>query len=229
MERICRSQRLFDIFMLQRKIYILKTGPYNPTDTGLSRYDGFERITTQCHSPHLSDPDYVRENVDLKKVSDTNLIFCSQALRTQETSKIVKGLLEKPVEIEITPCLNEVKFSLKTLLSKEEYKYEGSNFVRKRFIEAFINDTLLEKRAQILERINGLFELLKTQPTERKIVCVSHSFFMKILQSYTEDNSLFNNPKLLRRYFDSAKRTFECCEAFEFRVTYNNLTKVELI
>lgn len=215
--------------MFERKVYILKTGPYNPTEGGLSRYDGFERITTQDYSPHLSDPNYVWKNVELDKISNANLIFCSQALRTQETAGTIKSLLQRQVKIEITPCLNEVKFSLKALLSEAEYKREGSTLVRKRFIEDFINDTLLEKKAQISERIKGVLALLKTQPIEQKIVCVSHSFFMKILHTHVLEDRLFENPKLLYKYFDFTKRTFECCEGFELKITYNDLTKVELI
>lgn len=205
--------------MSKKKIYILKTGPYNPEIKGLSKYESYDLITTQKYSPGISDRDYVKEHTDRRRIKNVEVILCSELKRTRKTAGVIKGIInDQTIRMVPTHLLNEVKFSMKVLVTEEEYKTHGSNIVRERFIEHFIADTLLESRKEIFERIQNLMELLNDRYRGKKVLCVSHSFFMKILSVYLKDKKLFEDPRVLKKYLDPKKRTFGFCEGFEFTV-----------
>ncbi|MEK7497973.1 MAG: histidine phosphatase family protein, partial [Patescibacteria group bacterium] len=186
------------------KIYIRKTFKYNPCHSGLPKYESYEAVTRQTYSPEIIMPEK-HEKFDLPT-------FCSSLIRCVQTAKATS--CGKTVELD---DLREIKFSLHDLVSKKEFETDGSVLVRKRFIEAFIKDTLLESRTQTKKRMDSLLKKLKNLP-DRDYLLVSHSFYMKILQGYLCDKELFRKPRLLRKYFDPLVKTFENGEGFEFDV-----------
>jgi hypothetical protein len=191
-----------------KKIQFKKIYKYDPTFEGkYSKYQGYKLITLQKNSPGILPGDHEAQSVRFKKV------FTSSLLRGAESGKYISNKIN--INHEKTKDLNEIKFDLEKLLSEEEFNNMGSNLVRQRFIESFIKDSLNESRKNIktrilrlLKRINGL------ENGYHLFIC--HSFFMKIFQIYLMDNSLFENPKIVHKYFDPTKKTFEFGEGFEF-------------
>jgi len=203
------------------KVSILKTAKYNPIQDNLSKYESLDLITKGEYSPPITaDFHEIVLAVDKEAVSDADFILHSPSLRAAQTAQIIKETLGPKAVLLETPYLSEVKFSLKDLVLQKEYEEQGSNLVRKRFIESFMaNDKKIESRELLLSRINGLFDLLKSHEyQEKRIVCISHSFFMKILQIFLKEPTLFENPTLLSKYFDWQKRTFEFCQGFYINV-----------
>ena len=192
--------------------FVRKTFKYDPTFGGLySRYRGYALTSLQKRSPSIKKASNL---VDIPSRL-TNPIFCSPLKRGRETAFFVRS--NKGLDIKILKELNEIKFSLKRLLTEEEYNKYGSDLVRERFIEAFVNDCLSEKRIDIKRRITRLLYKLKNLP-DGYYLLVSHSFLMKILQSYVKNKNLFKDPRILLKSFDYAKKTFNHGYGFEFNI-----------
>lgn len=203
---------------MSNDVLILKTAEYNPIYDGPSKYESLDLITTFQFSPGITHPKKVISILNLDKLEGVQIIVHSSLRRARETAKAISSIMKNNSEILESNALDEVRFSLKNLVSAEEYEKNGSNLVRQRFIEAFIEDALLEKRGQIFGRILTLGRLLRglNAPDGKKILCVSHSFFMKILAVFLKEPKFFDSPVLLRKYFNPKKRTFEFCQGFEF-------------
>lgn len=204
--------------MFSKKILILKTGEYNPVFNGLSKYESLNLITTYQYSPGIISPEKVGADLNKNTLLGIKIIVHSSLRRARETARVIKNLLEERPQVLTSNYLSEVKFSLKDLLTQNEYENEKSNLVRQRFIEGFIKNTLLETREEIFIRIKNLGQFLKKLEagSNAKIICVSHSFFMKILQIYLIDDRLFDSPEILAKHFNPSQRTFEFCQGFEF-------------
>lgn len=203
--------------MTKTKIYMVKTGPYNPVREGMSKYQSYDTITTQQFSPGITGQKDVVNQLNIELFSGAGVIMCSTLRRCYETAQIITELLGVGVATP-TELLNEVKFSMYSLATEEEYQREGSNIIRARFIDHFIADTLLETRKQLFGRVQGLFNIIRESYYGKCVVCVSHSFFMKLLSTYLKDRRLFEKPEILREYFDPTKKTFQFCESFSFYV-----------
>jgi len=189
-----------------KKIYVRKILKYDPTFGGkLSKYKGYSLIGLQKIDPRIEKGKRLNFN---KNVS---LVFCSELKRGQETAKTYG------FEFKILDLLNEIKFNLGDLLAEHEYSKFGSALVRKRFVEKFIKDELEEKRIAIKKRITNLLKLLRELP-EGSYMLISHSFFMKILETYLKEDNLFEEPILVKKYFDINHKTFDFGKGFEFNV-----------
>lgn len=195
-----------------KKIFIRKVFPYEPTFNGkYSRYQGYCLSALQKESPSIK----TECSIMIEGIVQSP-IYCSSLKRGQETAACF-GKKMGVTKIFQTPHLNEVLFDLKNLVSEEEYRSLGSNLVRKQFIQAFIEDRLLESRSNLEKRINFLFEDLNKLKGGNYLL-ISHSFFMKILQVYLKDGQLFNHPEILKVNFDYQQKTFEFGEGFEFNL-----------
>lgn len=105
----------------------------------------------------------------------------------------------------ILNLLNEIPFELSQLCTQEEWFNQGSLIVRKRFKEAFINDTLLIKRHLIFEQIEDLINICKKLDSE--IAVVSHSFRIKLIEAYIKTKGkIKDEPDLIEGFiFDNQK------------------------
>lgn len=192
-------------------IYFRKILKYNPTfGNQFSKYEGYSQITLQQTDPSIE----IKQTDSLEVLTPISFpVFASSLKRGQDTAR--KYFDEN--KIVCLEELREIKFDLAKLLTNEEYLAQGSNLVRQRFIEAFIKDDLREKRSQIEDRIKFLMEKF-SRLDEGNYLAISHSFFMKIFEIYTQNNNLFSNPKIFKKYFDPNKKTFEFGEGFEFKI-----------
>ena len=138
------------------------------------------------------------------------VVYCSPALRAIQTARVLAPKARMVIEED----LREIGFDLGELLSKTEYEKQGSNLVRKRFIEAFVEDNLGESRRQIGKRIERVLGKI-SRLDEEKILVVSHSFLLKVVESLLKEETIFSNPHLLDSLFNYQKRTFCPGEGFE--------------
>lgn len=192
-----------------KNIFVRKIFKYDPTVNGkYSRYDGYRLMGLRKLDPEIIRLKRTISGIQVEK------IYCSGLRRGKETAKLLKKHfgVEK---VNILPKLNEIVFDLEDLLTKDEYQQYGSDLMRKRFIESFAKDCLVEKRKQIKRRMDELIIAVGIQK-EENILLVSHSFFMKILQVYLKDGELFDKPKKLEKFFNMNQKTFEFGEGFEF-------------
>lgn len=192
-------------------IYFRKILKYDPTINGkYSKYVGYSKITSQEIDPGIEFP--IEHSLNIPPSLEPT-VFSSKLLRSVQT--VNQYFNEK--EIIYLKELNEIQFELTSLLSKKEYEEEGSNLVRQRFIEAFIEDNLVEKRRETQARMDQLIKNFSSLKSGNYLV-VSHSFFMKLLDIYLKNRNLFQQPTIIRKHFDFREKTFEFGEGFDFLI-----------
>jgi broad specificity phosphatase PhoE len=188
-----------------KKIVVRKIFSYDPTFAGkYSKYVGYALIAKKKLDPSIEDGEAFKKNFDT--------VFCSSLKRGIQSAKRYSN-----TKIEKLSLLDEISFDLTQLLSKEEYKRFGSNLVRQRFVEAFVTDNLDESRKSLKSRIKILIKKLEELP-EGDYLLVSHSFFMKIVEVFLKEDSLFDNPDLVRKHFNTDNKTYEFGSGFEFKL-----------
>jgi hypothetical protein len=189
-----------------KKIVVRKIFKYDPTMSGkYSKYEGYRLIGLQKLDPGVMVGNYEgREKFGM--VLNSTLKRGIQSTKYYDADKSMSSGL-----------LNEIQFDLRDLLSESEYLEGGSNLVRKRFVETFLSNGLREKRINIERRIDSLFSQLNSLQ-DGKHLLISHSFFMKVLQIYLMENSLFKHPEILAKYFDVNEKTYNFGSGFEFNL-----------
>ena len=196
------------------KVEVIKIGKYDPSQNGkYSRYEGYCLSTKQVADFPLQEGacDELQKHPAIK-----NNLFHSTLLRGIQTA----NCLPKATETKVAPLseLKEVPFKLEDLLSEEEFEKNGSNLVRERFVQAFIDNKLPETRQQINDRIGFLLEILRNcESTEVSVI--SHSFLMKMLEAITSGIDIFQNPNLLASVIPADKKTYPFGGGFQFVLT----------
>lgn len=190
------------------RIKIVKIASYGSNILKLNKYDFYTRSSRQEIDPGVDTP--ISYELQYKKHSYKKA-YCSELERAiasaRYLSKKVVGIKE----------LNEIKFDLKKLLSREEYMKYGSKLVRERFVNAFIEDNLLEPRKSVMTRVDKLIDRF-SKSIDDEFVCVSHSFFMKVLEASIDGCDLSRSPELIRGYIDVDQKTYKFGEGFIINV-----------
>jgi broad specificity phosphatase PhoE len=132
--------------------------------------------------------------------------MCSPLKRALSTAQT---LGDQP---QVCEDLCEVRFDLSKLVTREEFEKMGSELVRERFVEGFIQDTLSEKRKEILSRAERILDTIRN--SAEPLVMVSHSFFMKIIQAHCESKNLEEDPTIIREYILRKEKTYEFGHGF---------------
>lgn len=186
-------------------VHFIKTLPYDVTDNGkLSVYDGYVMSTKMLSNPGIKHASYVP-----RTHAGGIEVFTSTSRRTQETAEILFAS-----DYRRTGLLNEVGFDLSALINKREFTQGYSAAVRDRFCRYFINDNLCEKHTRLCQRIERVLEILQKNES-KEIYCVSHSFYMKIIEAYIDtDRSLFIHPQLIRNYILINEPTYQYGKGF---------------
>lgn len=194
------------------KIIVRKIFRYDPSfEETMSRYQGYCLI-----AKNEVDPPIVKEAVDINFHKVALPIFHSPAKRGLETAQKISQILGTGRLVALNG-LKEVCFSLEEMMSEKEFGQAGSNLVRQIFCDFFIADRLLETRLSIKKRLDKLLDYFRKLP-EGEYLVISHSFLMKLLQIYLKENSLFDKPELIIKYFDCQNKTFQFGEGFEFEL-----------
>jgi len=196
------------------KVIVRKIGKYDPIILGLGKYKNLARLTIYQSDPGLVADEPERLRRLFGNLGKVDLVMASDFKRAKETGAIAADLVKAPLKLD--ERLREIKFKMENLLTGEKYGELGSDLVRKRFIDAFIADSLIEKREEIQTRMESILNDL-FQKGLNSVLLVSHSFLMKLMNIYhCQSVNIFSDPKLLKEHFDPDKKTFEFGEGFEF-------------
>ena len=186
-------------------LVLIKVAPYgyNTQEKGLHYYAD---LAAQRISPPLlpGSQDYILKHVKKGDLKDVKLILSSPQKRAIQTARIIRRLFLKNTLIRVDADLNEIPFSLDGLDSKAY----SSTIARTKFLQDFANNTLLEPRKSIKARIRSIFKKAERPDT----LLVTHTFLMKILETFVKFPDLFESPQKLRRNFAVNRRLFNYCE-----------------
>jgi broad specificity phosphatase PhoE len=149
------------------------------------------------------------------KTKDVTISLSSFDLRSQQTAQLISQ------NHETTPLLTEIKYSMSDLLPKEKFYKNGTPDVdnaRKTFVNNLISDKL-EPYYSVTNRVKDLLVFLDSLP-DIEIVCVTHGFYLKVIEAYIRDQDIIKNPNKLLQYFDGKTETFKFFEGFEVSQKY---------
>jgi broad specificity phosphatase PhoE len=187
------------------RVEAIKIGKYDPTIEGrVSKYEGYCLSTEEKHDPPLTYDAY-KDFVDRSPYSGP--ILSSTLRRGMQTADIlpkIPGTTVIPLA-----ALREIPFSLLEMVTREEFEDRegGSRLVRIRFVEKFVENKLLQSRAQIEDNLEQLLSTLSKVEGEN-VVIISHSFFLKVLEAYVTGFDIFKNPEVLAQFISPNTKTF---------------------
>jgi len=199
------------------EVYLMKIAPYNPFQKGLSKFESLKLLTMQQSDSQigLSFEDSILRNLNKEIFSGVDLIISSNLRRAKETVNFLidKGIVKKNVLVKYNNLLNEIKFDLSTFCSEDEYEKYESDIVRKKFIENFIKDSLIESQKDLKKKFEEFSNLIGVESKKyTKILCISHTFFIKLYSIYKKHKDLFDNPKIINKSIDPNKKIMNFCE-----------------
>lgn len=177
-------------------IKVAQYGTQIPVD---QKYQFYCMSSTQQDDPDVDVPISYQSTY---KQNSYELIYSSPMRRALSSAKYLGK------RVIVLEQLAEIRFDLKKLVTQEEYLEYGSRLVRERFVEAFIHDDLLESRNQVITRVNKLTRYLY-KVGENEVVCVSHSFIMKVVEARLKGLNLLRFPELIARFLNFNQRTYE--------------------
>lgn len=125
----------------------------------------------------------LEEKLPMEFAEKIDLIICSQMLRTIQTAEVVLEAIGRDVEIEKNANLDEIHFDPAELTTEEKYKERGLDEIRMSLFENMQIGDRTESVKQVLERIVFLEKQLR-EKDEQVILCITHSFFMRLLRLY---------------------------------------------
>lgn len=203
-------------------IKLMKTGPYSPRRGDLEKYDSIKLLTMYEYDPpfdlecdHVDSPIGSRLEREREFLRSVNRVVTSAQRRTMETARYLvrEGFVRGGIPILHEPYLNEIKFAVEAICTRESYAEKASTAVRSGFIKAFIKDGLAESREMIKQRCDQLKMAADAARREHEsVLFVSHTFFLRIFQLYQEFPDLFSRPEILREQVDETKRIMAFCE-----------------
>lgn len=193
-----------------KKIYILKTAPYSYKIDGLSLYDSFSLVGEKKLDPSIKIEKFEIFKKNISEYIDTSqIIFCSNLKRSIQSAQMFKK------KIIILGILREIDFSMIQIMDAHNFKEDPKSIMtaRRNFVNGLINNQLTESFIDVIRRIEKLLLYLQTRD-EMEIIIFSHGFFMKILEAFLRNKELKNKPKILSKYFDGSRETFNFGEGF---------------
>jgi len=193
-----------------KKIIFIRPAPYSDRLLGKDLIVGFDLIGSQKYDPKVYVEDEItkeRVNYLLKKFNPTK-IYSSPAMRCVETVKFFNSTFE------ISPLLNEVKFSLKGTVSAKLLKGDNTNVnrLRKELINAFVENKIEENPKETLSRMKSFFE--KLQNIDGNTICISHAFIIKFYEIFFRNNGTIKNPSLFLTEHNWEIKPYEFMDGF---------------
>lgn len=206
---------------MSKKVYLMRSAPYEYMVPGMNLYQSFDVIGKGEYEVEIDEPQLAHFAQKIPPQLKNGVVLSSPRLRSVQTALL---LTPRPV---VAEELREVGYSMIEFISESEFfNADGSPNVtkaRKAFVHALIEDRLSEKFAELIERIEKILARVVQMPN-KKVVMISHGFFMKIFEAYMLDAEIKKEPRRLLKYFSGEKEAFHFGDVVEFEQKGNNLT-----
>jgi broad specificity phosphatase PhoE len=153
-------------------------------------YDDYSRLAFKeiCGlATHITDPaiQNITSSDIAQKMADfvPDAILSSDSKRTVQTARIIAEAIGNPTTIAQSKNLREIYFDPSALIKDSEYASGGMPAVRTSLFNAMIDGRGAESITDIMKRIVRLEKELRNTKA-RQILCVTHSFYMRVLRLY---------------------------------------------
>lgn len=122
--------------------------------------------------------------------ADTELILTSPLKRTKETATVLKSVFNIVAPIKVSKNLTEMFWNPASMISEDGFLTalsENKLDLKEARVTQFLDGTAPKTLDDGLNQLRGLEEEL-TEYQQQKILCFTHSFFLKLLKLYFVDN-----------------------------------------
>jgi hypothetical protein len=199
-----------------RDLFLLKVAPYGLR--GMQKdFTYYSDLAAQKISPPLLEgaQTHIIKSIN-GKIMRVDVLLCSPQERAIQTARILKENFFRGTEITVDNNLNEIPFSLGNIAPSSYSSTEA----RKTFLSDFMSDSLLESRDQIKRRVKRVLRVRKGI----RVLMVTHTFFMKVVEAFAKYPDLFENPEKLKLCFSTGKKLVEYCGML--KITGNKIVKI---
>ena len=146
-------------------------------------------LATDSFTPeiHFDTLRMILEKFTHSELKKFDLMLCSPSKRTIQTAKLIQSLGKKGLEIRESENLSEIFFDPSILTTEKRFLQKGFIEIRKSLFEGMKKGLGADSLNKILRRVKSLERELKQLPY-KNILCVSHSFYMRVLRLYFLEN-----------------------------------------
>lgn len=198
--------------------YFITSAPIRYSILNYDLYDSFDLVSKGIVPAPLA-PEVIKTIKSFPFCFDTKYIekiYTAEKGQTLETAKLLHSHIFKKAKILPIYLLNGVRFSMKQLISKREFNdlpFElALKKTRRNFIINLYKGKLIESFQSVNNRINQLLVLLEKEGAGT--ICISHSFYMKLVEIYISDVNNFKDQKKLMIAFDPEKKPYKPLTGF---------------
>ncbi len=205
-----------------KKVFIISSAPIDYEIASYDRYDSFNLISFgKLHAPLQAGARNEVSNFHFPfEVTSIGIIMTAEGGQTFDTAEMIKEVKDlDDIKIIQTPNLNGIRFSMDQLVGKEEFIESYKTAIvkaRTMFVEKFFKDQLLESRKSIEERMSSLIARLKE--LSGNVMCISHGFYMKLLEIYIKSLDKFESLESLIDAFEPTKKPYEPLQGFSIEL-----------
>lgn len=139
-----------------------------------------DRFTPNIHPDSLR---LILERFTHRELKKFDLILCSHSKRTIQTAELIQSLSKKRLKIKKSENLAEIFFDPSILTTEEKFLRKGFIEIRKSLFRGMKRGLGADSLDKTLRRAESLERELRQLPYEN-ILCVSHSFYMRVLRLY---------------------------------------------
>jgi len=138
----------------------------------------------------------INKKVALKKVKELKMdhlgkipfktIYHSSSTRARETAEMLASELSVP-DVRPLECLDEITFSPKKLISKQQFEEQGMGILRESVFNQISEGKNIESNKKIRQRLTELKKLCDNSQDDN-ILFVTHGFYMRLIQIFFKDS-----------------------------------------
>lgn len=201
-------------------IHVITSAPIEQTLPGYDVYDSFDLVSRGKRVAPLlpKAADIVRAFTFGFPIEKVTVIFAAPTGQTLATAQLLVGIGRAPLA-RVVPLaeLEGVRFSMKSLLSKEEFNAlpldQALALARREFVTKFYHNQLLESVVSVRNRMAQLLEVVSRVRGE--VLCIGHSFFLKLLEISISQPLAWDNLDTLLAAFQPSKKPYEFLTGFD--------------
>jgi len=189
---------------MQNNIHIITSAPIKYEFDGHGIYDSFDLVSRGVlNAPLVEGTEQSIKDFPFPfDILQTKYIFTATHGQTFETGKLLQKVRCPDAELMPTEFLNNIKFSLKDLISKTEFFALPRETALAKMRAGFF----AKHKEPIIVQSRNLINLLKDYP--QNALCIGHSFYMKILEN-----------ELCHAEFATDSRPYEPLRGFDFEIS----------
>jgi len=199
-----------------RKIIFITSGKIRYKFEGKTLYESIEIIANGKRFPHLeknAESEVESASMSLDKYKP-GFVFSATSYQCLESAKLITQKIGSPLIKKV--YLLPLRFELNKFFNEDDFEKLGEyKFIelRKRFLESFYDNNLIDDREEIMSRYTILKKDIEKNPEGTNIIVVSHAYLIKLFSIYYQvGDRMYKDKDLLFKLFNPYEEPFKRLE-----------------